>query len=78
MIKTTIKLNTIKDVQEFVGKTTKIGSRTELRSTDRFIINAKSIMGVFSLDLSKPIEFIIYNNDNKLLENFNKWIIKGE
>jgi len=36
----------------------------------RYVIDAKSIMGLFSLDLSKPIEIIIHSDSDSELERF--------
>lgn len=51
---TTILLNTINDVKVFVNTVMKYEFDVDLIS-GRYAIDAKSIMGIFSLDLSKPI-----------------------
>lgn len=51
---TTILLNTINDVKIFVNTVMKYEFDVDLIS-GRYAIDAKSIMGIFSLDLSKPI-----------------------
>ena len=51
---TTIMLNTINDVKLFVNTVAKYDFDVDLVS-GRYAIDAKSIMGIFSLDLSKPI-----------------------
>ncbi len=55
-----IKLSTIADVQKFVATVTMFESDVDIIS-GRYIIDAKSIMGLLSLDLSKPLEVKIYN-----------------
>lgn len=50
----TIKLNTISDVKDFVNTVAKYDFDVDLIS-GRYAIDAKSIMGIFSLDISKPI-----------------------
>lgn len=50
-----VLLNTIDKVKKFVGITTNFETDVFLAS-GRYVIDAKSIMGIFSLDLSKPIE----------------------
>lgn len=50
----TIKLNTIADVKTFVNTVAKYDFDVDLIS-GRYAIDAKSIMGIFSLDISKPI-----------------------
>ena len=58
-----ISLNSIDKVKAFVNDVTKYDSDFDLVS-GRYVIDAKSIMGIFSLDLSKPIDLNIHNEDN--------------
>lgn len=50
----TIRLNTINDVKQFVNTVGKCEYDVDLIS-GRYAVDAKSIMGIFSLDISKPI-----------------------
>lgn len=75
-----ISLNTIEKVKKFVNIVSKYDSNEipmDLVS-DRYIVDAKSIMGIFSLDLSKDINLIIYTENttliNDLLENIKPFI----
>ncbi|MCI9217017.1 HPr family phosphocarrier protein [Lachnospiraceae bacterium 42-17] len=54
-----ISLNSIDKVKSFVNSITKFDYDFDLVS-GRYVIDAKSIMGIFSLDLSKPIELNIH------------------
>ena len=54
MYETTIQLNAINDVKDFVNTVMMFDYDIDLVS-GRYAIDAKSIMGIFSLDLSKPI-----------------------
>ena len=54
-----ILLDSIEKVKKFVSITTKFESEFDLVS-GRYVIDAKSIMGIFSIDLSKPIILRIY------------------
>ncbi len=58
-----ISLNSIDKVKSFVNDITKFDNDFDLVS-GRYVIDAKSIMGIFSLDLSKPIELNIHADDN--------------
>ena len=58
----TISLNSIDKVKSFVNDITKFDSDFDLVS-GRYVIDAKSIMGIFSLDLSKNIELNIHSED---------------
>ena len=49
-----IKLDTINDVKNFVNTVSKYDFDVDLVS-GRYAVDAKSIMGMFSLDLAKPI-----------------------
>lgn len=50
-----VKLNTIDKVRNFVNTISVKEGKYELVS-DYHVINAKSIMGIFSLDLTKTLE----------------------
>ena len=54
-----ISLDSIDKVKAFVNAITKFDSDFDLIS-GRYVIDAKSIMGIFSLDLSKPIDLNIH------------------
>ena len=58
-----ISLNSIDKVKSFVNDITKFDYDFYLVS-GRYVIYAKSIMGIFSLDLSKPIDLNIHADDN--------------
>ena len=59
----TINLSSIDKVKSSVNDIAKFDSDFDLVS-GRYVIDAKSIMGIFSLDLSKPIELNIHSEDN--------------
>ncbi len=59
MMKTVqISLNSIDKVKSFVNEITKYDNDFDLVS-GRYVIDAKSIMGIFSLDLSGPLQLAI-------------------
>ena len=58
-----ISLNSIDKVKSFVNDITKFDYDFDL-VYGRYVIDAKSIMGIFSLDLSKPIDLNIHADDN--------------
>ncbi|MFU0827892.1 MAG: HPr family phosphocarrier protein [Lachnoclostridium sp.] len=72
-----ISLNSIDKVKSFVNEVTKFDSDFDLVS-GRYVIDAKSIMGIFSLDLSKPIDLNIHSEDNidKILSALEPYIVK--
>ena len=62
-----ISLNSIEKVKNFVNLINRYDYDFDLVS-GRYVIDAKSIMGIFSLDLSKPISLNIYADDNNIDE----------
>ena len=58
-----ISLNSIDKVKSFVNDISKFDYDFDLVS-GRYVIDAKSIMGIFSLDLRKPIELNIHAADS--------------
>ena len=58
-----ISLNSIDKVKSFVNAITQYEYDFDLIS-GRYVIDAKSIMGIFSLDLSKPIDLAIHAEAN--------------
>ena len=72
-----ISLNSIDAVKSFVNTVTKYESDFDLVS-GRYVIDAKSIMGIFSLDLSKPIELNIHSEEqlDEIMDNLKQFIIE--
>lgn len=69
-----VNINSIEKVKSLVNIVAQFEYDVDLIS-GRYIIDAKSIMGVFSLDLSEPIELIIHSDSDcedilSLLEPF--------
>ena len=62
-----ISLNSIDKVKSFVNDISKFNFDFDLVS-GRYVIDAKSIMGIFSLDLSKPINLNVHAEGNNLDE----------
>ena len=60
-----ISLNSINKVKSFVNEITKFDNDFDLVS-GRYVIDAKSIMGIFSLDLSKPIDLNIHATESDI------------
>ena len=63
-----IRLSLAENVKAFVNIVNRYPYDVDLRSS-RHVVDAKSILGIFSLDLSKPITMEIYSNDcDELIE----------
>lgn len=76
MTKTKIFFKAINDVKEFVTIVMRYDFDIDLVS-GRYAIDAKSIMGIFSLDLSKPIELDAHTDDAEdFFKEIDRFIVK--
>ncbi len=73
MTKLTIKLNNIDNVKDFTYKITKYPIDMDLTcGSEQRIVDAKSIMGIFTLDLSHNLKLIIHTDQNDQLDNIKE------
>ena len=72
-----ININSIDKVKEFVNTITKFDNDFDLVA-GRYVIDAKSIMGIFSLDLSKDLQLVVqHDRDMAAIEDALKdFIVK--
>lgn len=71
-----IVLKTIQDVREFVNIVIAFDYEIDLVQ-GRYVIDAKSIMGIFSLDLLQPIRMTVHaENCDDFLNKVEKFIVK--
>lgn len=74
-----INLNSIEKVKSFVNEITKYDAEFDLVS-GRYVIDAKSIMGIFSLDISKPIDLNIHADSDdeikKIMDVIDPYLVK--
>ena len=75
MINIDIKLNKIDDAIELVNYFSNIDCNVELIQ-DRSVIDGKSITGVFTLDLSRPIKTKVYYVDNNIINSIKNKLSK--
>lgn len=68
-----VSLNSIDKVKSFVNDMGKIDGEVFLYG-GRYVIDAKSIMGIFSLDLSKPLTLEIENWKDEYAELLKKYL----
>ena len=61
MVRKKVNLNNIERIKEFVIEAERCTDKVTVYSLDGYIVNGKSIMGVFSLDLSRPVD-VEYND----------------
>ena len=78
MFETTIMLKNFEAVKEFVDIANSKDYDIELMS-GKYIVNAKSIMGIFSLDLTQPLNIIAYSDGSDgFLDEIAEYIYKPE
>ena len=71
-----IKLNTIENVRDFVDIVTRHDVDVDL-SSGRYVVDGKSIMGLFSLDLLKPVKLTAHSDDcDDLFKELEPFIVK--
>lgn len=72
-----ISLNSIEKVKSFVNTISQFEYDFDLIS-GRYVIDAKSIMGIFSLDLSKPIDLAIHTESSldEIMETLKPYLIE--
>lgn len=70
-----IHINTIEDVKRFVSLVSGCPYDVDVIS-GRYAIDAKSIMGIFSLDLSKDLDLKIHSDDcSDFLDDIKDFIV---
>ena len=70
-----VSLKAIEDVKDFVNIVNRYPFDVDL-SSGRYVVDGKSIMGIFSLDLSKPIKVDVHSDDcREFLEEIKDFIV---
>jgi len=73
-----ILVNSIEKVKDFVNTISKHNAEFDMVS-GRYVIDAKSIMGIFSLDLSEPIDLVIHAEGEQadtILDSIKAYIVE--
>ncbi len=71
-----LMLNSINDVKDFVNTVSRYDFDVDLTS-GRYVVDAKSIMGIFSLNLSKPIKVEVHSDDcDEFLAEVERFIVE--
>lgn len=74
MIKTKVSLNTIEKVKTFVNITFSLEPTMEL-SDGRYVVDAKSILGVFSLNLCNELTLTIHSKNESILDTIEEFVV---
>ena len=69
--KITITLNDFSKIKKFSSDVVKFESDIDLVK-GRYIIDAKSTIGIFTLDLSSPVDVIIHSDNEDEIKRFNE------
>ena len=69
--KITITLNDFIRIKNFSSEVVKFESDIDLIK-GRYIIDAKSTIGIFTLDLSSPVDVVIHSDDEDEIRRFNE------
>lgn len=76
MLTFNLLLSSINDVKDFVNIVSRYDFDVDLTS-GRYVVDAKSIMGIFSLDLSKPIKAEVHGeNTDEFMKELSRFIVK--
>lgn len=76
MQKTKITLGSVQSVRDFVQQVIMLDYEVDLVQ-GRYIVDAKSIMGIFALDTLSPIELIAHTDDaSAFFASIDKFIVK--
>ena len=70
-----IKLALAEDIKKFVNEARTFTSDINVRSGN-YVVDGKSILGLFSINTSNPIEIELVSSDLKEIEKFNVMISK--
>ncbi len=75
MTRLRLVLKTINDVKEFVRVANHFDYEIDL-SSGRYVVDAKSIMGIFSLDLTKPLDVVVHSDQcDDLQTELAHWLV---
>lgn len=67
--KITINLNTVSEIKKFINVVSAFESDVDIIS-EHYVCDAKSIMAVFSYNLTKPVQVEIHSNNENEIEKF--------
>ena len=73
-----IRLSLVENVNKFVNIVSRYPFEMDLRA-GRHVVDAKSILGIFSLDLSRPISLEVYSDEcDELMKEIEPFIVAQE
>lgn len=66
MVKINLKLNSVTSIERFVHLNVSMPFYIDVAS-GRYVVDGKSIMGIFSIDASNPVDCILHSDEKELL-----------
>lgn len=69
-----IRFRSVDEVEQFVGIVSRYDGRMELREGN-CQVDAKSILGIFSLDLSKTLSLCLYRPDTGVVDTIQRYVV---
>lgn len=67
MVKKVVRINTMQEADQFNKICSRFDCDMDL-ARGKYYVDAKSIMGIFSLDLSKPLELVADTDEEEKIE----------
>lgn len=71
MKKITVKINNIEDIKKFQDEITKFETDIDI-TRGRYIIDAKSMLGILTIDLAKPIDVVLHSDNETEINKFKE------
>lgn len=75
MLKEKVLINSVEKAKEFVNIASKIEEPIDLCSEGRYVVDGRSILGIFSLNLIDPMEMTIGSDDRTILGRFSDFLV---
>ena len=72
VVECVVKISLVDDVKKFISIVDSIDCDIDLVKGS-VIVDAKSLVGVFTIDISQPTKLVIHSDDESLLNNFKEW-----
>lgn len=69
--KLVLNLNTLDKVRDFTNEANKFNSDIDI-IRDRYVIDAKSVLGIYTIDLTKSVTVKINSDDKAEIARFNE------
>ena len=70
-----VKFNDADQVRDFVNVVSTVEANFELGSGRR-VVDAKSILGVFALDLARPQKLVCHSDDSAMLDKISPYLLR--